>query len=42
MSYGDDDDDEAGGLPWTVMADAAAVAVNLILARMAWAVVARD
>ena len=45
-SYGDDDDDDydekGGGSPWTVMADAAAVAVDLILARSAWAVVAHD
>jgi hypothetical protein len=31
---------KGGGLPWTVMADAAATAVDLILARRAWAVVA--
>ena len=44
MSYGDDDnnDDEGGGLPWMVMADAAAEVVDLILARRAWAVVERD
>ncbi len=29
-------------MPWTVMADATMVAVDLILARRAWAVVARD
>ncbi len=29
-------------MPWTVMADAAAVAVDLVLARRAWTVVAHD
>ncbi len=46
-SYGDDDDDnnnndEGGGSPWMVMADAAAVAVDLILVRRAGAVVMRN